>query len=924
MHAAPAGYGVSGKVIDSATGEAIVGAVVSLDNNYLWAVTDAKGGFVISNVQKGEYTLTATSLGYVDESVKVKVTGDVTGLVLKMHESTLAIKEVVVTAQKAKDGVGTSHTLGRDALNHLQMSGMSDMSALLPGGKTVNPDLTSSNAFSLRAGGSTAGNAAFGTALEVDGVRLGNNAGFGDMAGVDTRSVSVDNIESVEVITGVPSVEYGDLNSGMVKVHTRKGRTPLNVSFTVNPRTYQTSVSKGIGLKDDGGVLNFSGEWARATKNLVSPYESYTRRGMTFGYSNTFAKVLRFEAGVSGNIGGMNSEDDPDAFSGEYTKVRDNAFRANTSLSWLLNKSWVTSIKADASVNFSDNLSHAHAFNTYGSHQPSVHSEKEGYSLAERLPLTFFSDRIVDSKELDYAASLKYEWHKRSGEVRSNLKAGTQWKASGNVGEGEYYEDPALAANGYRPRPYTDYPFMHNVSAYIEEDLTVPVGRTRLQLVGGLRAEQVLISGTEYDDLDILSPRFNVKWHLTDDISIRAGWGVTGKLPSFYILYPKPEYRDIQTFGFSHGDSSSYIYYTQPYTLVHNPSLQWQKNRNSEVGLDMNVLGAKISLVGFYNRTDSPYKLNDLYEPFSYGILRIPDGYTMPADPFIKVDSQSGNVYVRGDENEWWTPMAVKVQDRTFVKSSRQDNGASMHRAGAELTVDFPQIEAIYTQFHLDGSYCCTSFVDDGLTYFYRTGWSHSSLQDRSYQYVGIYANGGSNTPVVNGKLTHNLDANLTAITHIPQARLIITCRLEASLLRRSRNLSRHDGKDYAFTVGRDGNTPSGGTLSDGDSYSAVRPVAYMDLDGGIHPFTDAEASDPEFANLILRSANMYTFAQDGYGPYMSANISMTKEIGDHVSLSFFVNNFTNSRPYVVSKATGVAAIFTPAFYYGLTCRLRF
>jgi hypothetical protein len=56
----------------------------------------------------------------------------------------------------------------------------------------------------------------------------------------------------------------------------------------------------------------------------------------------------------------------------------------------------------------------------------------------------------------------------------------------------------------------------------------------------------------------------------------------------------------------------------------------------------------------------------------------------------------------------------------------------------------------------------------------------------------------------------------------------------------------------------------------------------------------------------------------------MSANLSITKEIGDHVSLSFFANNFTNSRPYVKSLATGVGAIFTPAFYYGLTCRLKF
>ena len=31
------------------------------------------------------------------------------------------------------------------------------------------------------------------------------------------------------------------------------------------------------------------------------------------------------------------------------------------------------------------------------------------------------------------------------------------------MGEGEYYKDPSLAPNGYRPRPYTTYPYMHNV-----------------------------------------------------------------------------------------------------------------------------------------------------------------------------------------------------------------------------------------------------------------------------------------------------------------------------------------------------------------------------------------------------------------------------------------------------------------------------
>ena len=917
-------WSVSGRITEAESDIPVTGAVVRIGEDYLWAVSDAEGGFTFRNVQAGKHVMEVSCLGFVNVVMEIDVNKDIEGLDIRLKESSLALDEVVVTAQKAKDGLSTSHNLGRDALNHLQLSNMTDVAALLPGGKTLNPDLTSENQFSLREGGSNAGNSAFGTAVEVDGVRLGNNASFGDMGGVDTRSVAVENIEYIEVITGVPSAEYGDLSSGMVKINTRKGRTPVNLTFSVNPRTYQTSVSKGIDLQEDNGVLNLSAEWARAVKTLISPYESYTRSGLTLSYSNTFAKVLRFEAGFTGNIGGMDSKDDPDAFTGEYEKERDNVFRGNTSLTWLLNKSWVTNLKLDASVNFNDNLYHYHKYESYGSSQPAVHAEQEGYFLAERLPLTYFSDQIIDSKELDFAASLKYNWHKRWDDMKSSLKAGVQWKANGNVGEGEYYKDPSLAANGYRPRPYSQYPFMHNLSVYAEEHLTMPVASTKLEVTAGLRLENVFIKNSLYNKKTTLSPRFNAKWQLSDGLSIRGGWGITEKLPSYHVLYPKQEYRDIQTYGFSHGDQTSYIYYTQPYTVVYNPELRWQRNSNSEIGIDAEYRGMKISLVGFYNLTKGPYNFLSVYEPYSYDILQRPEGFTMPSDPSIKVDSQTGMMYVRGNDEEYWTPMDVKVTDRTFAKSTKQNNGADVKRAGVELTVDFPEIRPLRTTFRLDASYTHTRYLNEQLAAYYQNGWSHTFLPDRSYQYVGIYANGGGNNTIANGKLTNNLDANLTAITHIPQARIIITCRLEMSILRRSRNLSLYNGKDYAFTVTETGKTPTGGDINAGNSYTAMYPVSYMDLDGNIHPFTEVEAADPAFANLILKSSNAYTFALDGYGPYMSANLSITKEIGDHVSLSFFANNFTNSRPYVKSLATGVGAIFTPAFYYGLTCRLKF
>lgn len=903
---------LSGKVLEKGTGQPVPGAIVRLDQDYLWAVTAEDGSFRMEGVQRGVYALEVSCLGYVTQTRRLNLQKDLLDITVGMEENSLALKEVVVTAETGKDNLNTTRKIGRTALDHLQMNSMAGISALLPGGKTLNPDLTADNVLSLRAAGSTAGNAAFSTAVEVNGVRMGGNASFGGMEGVGTRSLSVENIESVEVLTGVPSAEYGDFGSGLVRVTTKKGRTPLNVVMAVNPRTYEVSVSKG--LEVGRGVLNIGGEWARATSKLTSPYTSYTRRGFSADYTRTFGQALRLEAGINGNIGGMNAKNDPDAFSETFSEVRDNLLTPHFKLTWLLNRSWVTNLSLEGSVYYHDTRSLDHLYNSNAAVLPAVHAMEAGYWLADTLPTTYYSDLVTDSRELDYAASLKYHWLHHWGKVKNLLKAGVQWKADGNVGLGEYYLDPALAASGYRPRPYTDYPYMHTLAGYLEDNITIPIGRTSLNLMAGLRLENVFVSGSAYENLRILSPRFNAKWSLSRHVSVRGGWGVAGKLPSFYILYPRQEYRDILTTAYSHGTSASYIYYTQPFRMACNPDLRWQRNQNAELGLDVDWKGFRLSLAGFYNLTRDPYEFGTVYTPFSYDIYQLPAGYRMPEQPEVALDHADGSLYFK-DADGFYVPAELKLRDRSFAAARRQENGADIHRYGVELVVDFPEIKPIKTTFRLDAAWNHTAYTSQVSSYLYRDGWSHSSLPGRSYEYVGVYSGG---TNVYNGRRTDYVDANLTAITHIPQARLVITLRLEAALLRNARYTS-----DRAFTVEGNSYTPSGGDIYDGNAYTAVYPEAYLDLDGVLHPWTEASAQDPALQRLILRSGNIYTFAQDGYPPYMCANLSVTKEIGSHVSISFFANNFTNARPYVKSRATGVSAIFTPNFYYGLRCSIK-
>ncbi len=77
----------------------------------------------------------------------------ITFLHIILKENTLALDDVVVTAQAPKNELNTTLTIGNNALEHLQVSNVSDISALLPGGKTKVPDLTANNIFSLRDGG---------------------------------------------------------------------------------------------------------------------------------------------------------------------------------------------------------------------------------------------------------------------------------------------------------------------------------------------------------------------------------------------------------------------------------------------------------------------------------------------------------------------------------------------------------------------------------------------------------------------------------------------------------------------------------------------------------------------------------------------------------------------------------------------------
>lgn len=95
---------IAGRVVDSASGQALIGTTVRLADTKLGAVADIDGNYLIRNVPAGTYTLAASSIGYNSTRVTevVVAEGEVATLNLSLSEQTTVLTtEISVTAKRA-------------------------------------------------------------------------------------------------------------------------------------------------------------------------------------------------------------------------------------------------------------------------------------------------------------------------------------------------------------------------------------------------------------------------------------------------------------------------------------------------------------------------------------------------------------------------------------------------------------------------------------------------------------------------------------------------------------------------------------------------------------------------------------------------------------------------------------------------------
>ena len=219
-----------------------------------FAITDVDGKTSFKNVPQGKYTLEVSYVGYEKYQTIIDVKSNL-NLNIQMTPTSLALKEVVVTARQKSSGASTTSLIGRQAIDHLQATSLADIMQLLPESKMGNTDLTQQSNLQLRTL-SNNNTSAFGSSIIVDGVPMSNNAtmtqgGFSSTAftGTDLRQISADNIDNVEIVRGIPSAEYGDLTSGLVIVHSKTGVTPWQYKGKINPEQTWSYINKIIELE---------------------------------------------------------------------------------------------------------------------------------------------------------------------------------------------------------------------------------------------------------------------------------------------------------------------------------------------------------------------------------------------------------------------------------------------------------------------------------------------------------------------------------------------------------------------------------------------------------------------------------------------------------------------------------------------------
>lgn len=842
----------------------------------------------------------------------------------------IKLKEVIVTATQP-DVPGTTSRIGEAAIRHIQAADLSDLSQLLPGVVTRNPDLNAPTVFTIRSATSDNEVNALGTAIVVDGLRMSNNTnlqriglGFSGnlfkssaLSGFDTRTLSPSTIESVEVIRGVPSVCYGDVTSGVVVVKSKVGETPYSVALRFTAGEKLASLGKGFSLGKRRGTLYLGADYALSEEDPRIPERAFQRIGLQTAYATVFNEQhtpFSFQANLRGYWGKDKDGIAMNKMPEEFYKALNLGMALSVGGRWDLHKSWISDMEYRIGATVSRQQTEDCTYYS-STQQVATTTRQPGEQLGSFLLPNYLCNQSVEGLPLRVEASVSANLRRTLyHSIYSHLLVGAEWTGEGNRGEGIHFDPlrPPLDQKEVRFRSYRSIPFVYQYAAFAEEKISFALGRTRTEIQAGLRITQIQTQALHY--APSADPRLNVREILIErgegaflsHLSVRAGWGLMHKMPVLAYLYPDQSYSDKNSFIYNdtENDHRLAVVHTYVSDKTFNSGLQLPVNRKWELGMNLKLGGITADIVWFNEYLKNGYNVVSQAEPFAYK----------------RYDTLSN----KGERPQWigsgiqnnGQPLGF-TPDTTFATYMSPRNGITQQKQGVEYTLDMGRWPALYTSLIINGGYLKVREKNTELSALY----PNLTVNGKSYPYIGIYE---APYQASNLRVWEQLNTNFRFITQLPRIGLVTTLTLQAVWIDRQRRGMESCHNNPLYLVDDAGNRIAGDPYTDITHRKQLNPVYYLDTQGNRHPFMQEMATDPRFADLVLNTGALTAYQADSWGPYFLLNLRVTKQIGRYVSVAFCANNFTGSNPRRVTNSSGQYSVMNPDLYYGAELNIHF
>ena len=814
------------------------------------------------------------------------------------------LPEALVTASENR-ALSTSSTLNRTAIEHVQPFSLADLMQLLPGGLTPEVSLLSPQYLRIRSSYSSDQANSLGTGIWLDGTKISNNTNlqlrlFGGteaeqgQLGYDTRQLSLENIESVEIIRGIPSARYGDITSGAVLIHSRTKCEPLTFDIKVTPFIKALQAGRGWNTGTDG-IINLFAGYTHTYADHRSHERSFHRGGLRVNWSERF-RAATFNISLAGNFSKDAYRQEKDRAAGEYTRAKQADLSAHIYGSWQTNLRYLTSLDYRVAASYSRQYDKQRKRHTQ---MESIGTQRTiaGEDTAFFIPPNYYSLARLEGIPVSATMSLSAHLIRHGEQWRSHTSAGGEWNTEGNRGHGRT-DDPTHPSGLWtRPRSYRDIPFLTTFAGYIEETFTWTGRAGILSAEAGTRFTSTH-AGNERFSLSV-EPRLNIRYSPASRLTLKAGWGRLRKLPTLSYLFPPPVYADRISFLYndlSTGHRLAVI--TTDVIRQVNTSLSLPRNDKTELGFIFRFPGLEIDVTAFHEHLRKGFSLEDNVRPSASRIY------------------QNDNI---GGAKPEYSPEGVTDQgiplpyssDTTFLQYQRTANRLEQKKKGIEFTITTRQWNTLATTFIFDGLWLRTQEHTGGFF----TQYQGSQTGGKSYPFAAIFAN----TQI---RIYERLSTNFRMVTHIPFIRFISSLTLQSVWI--DRNQLRHmDSNTPVYMKDSGGNSFQGNIYQDKEHHKYQNPLYYMDTHGDIHPFT-AEMAEEKYYSSLLLSKPPRTYLKNSFRPYFLLNFRLTKEIGSHIRLTFYANNLTALNPSRYRASTGNYVTVNPSAFYGAELQLHF